>query len=112
MRQTYTAVIERAEPMAGTLTSEPYETGWADEALVFVKVRTGLPDDAKVTVKAQISPDGIDWVDHHAGAEATIRGAGLAHLPVREFGNWLRVVGTASDSDALVRVSVYLVLKG
>ncbi|MGH3740576.1 MAG: hypothetical protein ACRDT1_04485, partial [Micromonosporaceae bacterium] len=108
MKQTYTAVIERAEPVTGVLASEPYEAGWAEEALVFVKVRTGLPDDAELAVKVQISPDGIDWIDHHAGVEAAVRGAGLVSIPVRDFGNWLRVVGTASDPEALIRVSVYV----
>lgn len=112
MKQTYTAVVERAEPIRGTHESEPYEAGWADEALVFVKVRGGLPAGASLSCRVQISPDGINWVDHHAASLPSLNGEGLVHTPVRDFGNWLRLLTVCSDPDSEVRVSIYLVLKG
>jgi hypothetical protein len=111
MRNSYTAVIERAQPVVGSHDTEPYEAGWADEALVFVKVRAGLSAEDELSARVQVSPDGIDWVDHGATLP-TLRGTGLAAVPVRDFGNWLRVAMVCSNPEATARVSVYLALKG
>ena len=112
MKRTYTAVVERAEPIKGTHESEPYEAGWADEALIFVKVRDGLDPEAQLMLRAQVSPDGIEWVDHHEASSSTVQRDGLAVLPIRNFGNWLRVVTACTDPSREVRASIYLVLKG
>ena len=110
MRNFYTAVIERAQPVRGQHVTEPYETGWADEALVFVKVRSGLAEHSSLSAQVQVSPDGIDWVDL-PGQAASIRDASLAAIQLHNFGGWLRVT-LAADQDEPVLASVYLALKG
>ena len=111
MRETYTAVIERAHPVTSSFESEPYETGWADEATIFLKVREGLPDDRTLSARVQISPDGIDWVD--LGAKLPpLSGLGMTFVTVTGFGNWIRVAGEIDDHTARVRLSIYLALKG
>lgn len=111
MRETYTAVIERAQPIRSIFESEPYEVGWADEVTVFVKVREGLPDGQTLATRVQISPDGIHWVDK--GVELPpLTGQGMSFATVKEFGNWMRVAGSVGDPQAEVRLSIYLVLKG
>lgn len=111
MRESYTAVIERAKPVTSSFESEPYETGWADEATVFVKAREGLPDGRQLSARVQISPDGIDWVDFGVDLPP-ITGVGMSFVTVTGFGNWIRVAGTVDDPHAEVRVSIYLALKG
>ena len=90
LRQSYTAVVERAHPLCGEFSTEPYEAGWAREALVFFKVRDGFSHGAEVHARIQISPDGIDWVDEGT-VLPVIRGKGLYFAKVTNFGNWLRV---------------------
>jgi hypothetical protein len=111
MLNTYTAVVERAQPVVGRHFTEPYEAGWAQEALVFVKVRDGLGADDELRAWIQVSPDGIEWVDQGA-ALLPLRGTSLGAIPVRDFGNWIRVGLAASNPGATVRVSVYVSLKG
>ncbi len=36
INQSYTAVVERAQGLQGIFATEPYETAWAREAIVFV----------------------------------------------------------------------------
>ncbi len=110
MKDFYTAVVERVVPVVSEHTTEPYETGWADEALVFVKVRAGLLDQSTLRAQVQVSPDGIDWADLPDVA-AVLNGRSMAAVPVRGFGGWLRVALSA-DQDQPVVVSVYLALKG
>ena len=111
LRRSYTAVVERAEPLKGEFFTEPYEAGWAQEALIFVKVREGINNTPEVHAGIQISPDGIDWVDEGT-AFPVIRGEGIYFVKVTNFGNWLRVAGHISDPEVLVRASIYVVLKG
>lgn len=111
MRESYTAVIERAKPVRSEFESEPYETGWADEATIFVKVREGLPDTATLRSWIQVSPDGIDWVDFGVNVPP-INGSAMTFVTVTGFGHWIRVAGSVDDPDAVVRLSIYLALKG
>lgn len=111
MRETYTAVIERAQPVQSSFESEPYETGWAGEVTVFVKVRDGLSEDQALHARVQISPDGIDWVDFGVDLPA-IKGQGMTFVTVTGFGNWMRVAGNVDDPTAKLHLSIYLALKG
>jgi hypothetical protein len=107
MRRSYTAVLERGEPLAGEWATEPYEAGWASEALFFVRLLEA-PATAGITARVQLSPDGMRWVDE--GTALPELRDGLAFARVREFGNWLRLAGTVSGADQ-VRALIYLTLK-
>jgi hypothetical protein len=124
--------VERGEPLRGTFATEPYEAGWATEALVFVRLLEA-PAGARVRARVQISPDGMHWADEGtalpevtglgtsggstdraAGADGGADGDGTGvpvFARVREFGNWLRVAGSVTPGDASVRALVYFVLK-
>jgi hypothetical protein len=134
MRRSYTAVVERGEPLQGRFATEPYEAGWATEALVFVRVLEA-PAGARVRARVQISPDGMHWADEgttlpevtgpgtsggstdgaagpDAGPDGSADGMSVpVFARVREFGNWLRVAGSVTPGDASVRALVYFVLK-
>ena len=115
MRRSYTAVVARDEAVFGEWETEPYEAGWATEALFFVRVLVdGAPPAApppKVDLRArvQLSPDGLLWLDE--GARLPPLEGGAAFVRVREFGNWLRLAGGLPPGAPPVSVSVYLVLK-
>ena len=117
MRKSYTAAVERAHPWQGDFVTEPYEAGWASEALFFVRLTRsagradGRAPDAGVRVRArvQLSPDGMHWVDE--GSALPELSQGSAFVRVREFGNWLRLAGTVSPPDRSVQAIVYLALK-
>ncbi len=111
LRRSYTAVVERAEPLKGEFITEPYEAGWAGEALIFIKVREGLSSGLEIHAGVQISPDGIDWVNEGT-IFPLIRQKGTYFVKVGNFGNWLRVAGRISDPEVQVRASIYIVLKG
>ncbi|MBI4587297.1 MAG: hypothetical protein HY725_00540 [Candidatus Rokubacteria bacterium] len=110
MRQSYTAVVERANPLSGEFATEPYETGWAREAVIFVKVREEPGDNVELRARVQISPDGIDWVDEGTTFPA-IRRRGVYFVKVSNFGNWLRLAGRVTDPGAKIRALVYIALK-
>ena len=109
MRRSYTAVVERGEPLAGEWATEPYEVGWATEALFFLRLLEA-PPGARLTARVQLSPDGMRWVDEGTTLPEPAAPEGLAFARVREFGNWLRLAGTVSGPPA-IRAIIYLTLK-
>lgn len=114
IRQSYTAVVDRNRTFEGPFSSEPYECGWASEAVFFFRL---LPDGngklqvegdiAGTEVRVQISPDGIRWVDE--GSSFTLSGGEVDFVKVRHFGNYLRLAGTLPEgTKARVLVALHL----
>lgn len=99
----------------GTFVTEPYEAGWADEALAVVYVREAHGPQPAAVLRAQISADGVRWFDHEAPALQVGAPGGYA-LPLERFGNWLRLAGVVSggpaDGSAALVLDLYWVLKG
>lgn len=109
MRQSHTAVIERNVLWTGPVATEPYEAGWASEALFFVRVLAPRSGHPKVRLQVQISPDGMHWCDEGTTLEVHAD-APLSWCRVVEFGNWLRLAGSL-PVDMRLTVMVYLQLK-
>jgi Domain of unknown function (DUF6385) len=136
LRKSYTAVIERGHHLRGDFVTEPYEAGWASEALFFVRLldepnapgssrdaggvnASGSSRDAggppgpsagvTLNARVQLSPDGMHWVDE--GSTLPQLSGGTAFVRVREFGNWLRLAGTVTPPGHPTRAIVYLALK-
>lgn len=103
-----TSVIERRVPITAPFTTHPYEAGWALEAVFFVQVEGAHPD---LTVQAQISPDGLHWVDR---GEPRVIAAGeqIAAIELANFGGWLRLAFTGATEEQPATVLVHLALKG
>jgi len=104
LRENHTAVVARNETWAGTSATEPYEAGWASEAVLFLRTL----EDAEVpgagaTVRVQISPDGMRWLDEGTTFALPLERDGTGCARVRHFGNWLRL---AAELPAGQRVKV------
>ena len=106
--ENITAVVTRNETWSGVAASEPFEAGWAREAVFFVralKEPVGAPGKGFV----EISPDGIRWVAE--GTEFTLPAArdAIAVARIGGFGNWLRVRAQFDDgAQCTVLVTLHL----
>lgn len=111
MRQVHTAVLERFGAFSADFVTEPYEAGWAEEAIFFVRVDAVDGAEPVLSGQVQISPDGIHWIDEGTALPAA-RQAGLVVARVRHFGNWLRLACRVAGRQAAFRATIFLCLKG
>jgi hypothetical protein len=108
MLTSATTLVERRTVVDGEYGTHPYEAGWASEALFFV--RTNGPH-AELTIFPQVSPDGIDWLDH--GQPVTLPAdKGLVKVGMAQFGTWIRVLISGASAETPAVVFVHLALKG
>ena len=109
MRQSHTAIIERDVTWEGKFETEPYEAGWASEAIYFVRILEKKGALGRGHGKPQLSPDGMHWCD-----EGTLMGfrddIDVAFVRIARFGTFLRLVGELPPG-ASAKVIVYLTLK-
>lgn len=110
MLQSQTAVLERGALLEGQIETEPFEVAWASEGLWWVHFLEPA-NGVRVRAQAQISPDGINWIDHPTPA-IEIAATGFASLPVEHFGHWMRLSVTTVTGSGTPRVRIYLALKG
>ena len=108
IRQSYTAIIELNREFKRAFTTEPYECGWASEAMFFVRKLEAEGDVSGTILRVQISPDGIRWCDE--GTVLTLTDQEVDFCKVSHFGNWLRLAGKLSEG-AGIKVIVSLCLK-
>ncbi len=109
MKQFYTVVLDRFKELSGTFETEPYEAGWADEAIFFVRIHE-LDPKTTINARVQISYDGIVWVDEGTTFEP-IQTKGDHFVRVTHFGGWLRIALDAGKSSSY-KATLSLVLKG
>ncbi|MFT4256036.1 MAG: hypothetical protein QM599_03635 [Pseudoxanthomonas sp.] len=110
MKTFATSVVELRQRFEQTVETHPFECGWADEAIVFVEAHDAAPGDV-VTLRVQLSPDGIRWIDEGTVLRVT------EHAMVRftHFGGFLRLVGVVADVDGAATgstLTVRIALKG
>ena len=110
MRNFYTVVLERMARFRTDFATEPYEVGWASEAIFFVKIHELKGEQACVTARAQVSVDGIEWIDESPQLIKADQ-EGSYFLRASHFGGWLRLRNELSGKDPAVRVTIQLVLK-
>jgi hypothetical protein len=111
MKQVHTAVLERFGTFSEDFATEPYEAGWAEEAIFFIRVDAVEGASPALSGRVQISPDGIRWIDEGTRLPA-VEQAGTTFARVRHFGNWLRLTCRVSGEQARFRGTIYLCLKG
>ena len=108
MQQNNTSVLARRIVIDGDFASQPYEAGWASEAVVFVQVEGEHPDLALAT---EISPDGITWI-RRGDVVSLPADTSIAELSLARFGNWLRVTVTGATTAATARILIHVNGKG
>jgi len=100
LRESHSAVIARNERWEGTAATEPYEAGWASEAIVFVRALS-LTGGGPATARVQISPDGMHWADEGTYFELPHAPDGVTFARLRDFGNWIRIMAELPEGHAI-----------
>lgn len=111
MRESAHIVVERNTTWEGEAASEPYEVGWAKEAIVFLQVLAPAEHLDPAQVRVQLSPDGIHWCDEGTNFDLPSSPNDMAHARVTHFGGWLRLAASMSKGQS-ARILVSLHLKG
>jgi hypothetical protein len=104
--ENFTAVVGRNDRWTGMAASEPYECGWAREAILFVRALK-QPKGPQPVVRVEISPDGMRWIAEGTEAPMPADKDGIVALRVTHFGNWLRLAADfppGAESTVLVTV--------
>ena len=110
MRQSQSAVMERGVELLGVHETEPFEVAWAGEARWYVQfLRPASGSD--VEFRVQISPDGINWIDHEGVAPLVSEAIGFLSIPVERFGHWLRLRSEQTSGTEAPVLRIYLELK-
>ncbi|HEV2901378.1 MAG TPA: hypothetical protein VGX71_26760 [Pseudaminobacter sp.] len=107
--ENITAVIARNERWTGHAASEPYEAGWAREAVFFIRALK-QPVGASPTAWIEMSPDGMHWLREGTEFQMPSQKDAIAAARLACFGNWLRVA-TQFEQGAECTVLVTLHLK-
>ncbi|MBD3306198.1 hypothetical protein GF339_07400 [candidate division KSB3 bacterium] len=110
MRNFYTVVLERMNTFTEDFATEPYETGWASEAMFFIRVHEMAGSKVELDSVVQVSADGIEWIDEGTSF-LMMRQPGNSFVKVTHFGGWLRLRNELSGSNPKVKVTIHLVLK-
>jgi hypothetical protein len=108
IRESQTAVIARNERWSGATATEPYEAGWATEAVIFIRALADAPGPAG-TARVEISPDGMRWASEGTTFPLPFRQDEITFARVAHFGNWIRVASDLMDGAELtVLVTLHL----
>jgi hypothetical protein len=87
--ESQAAVVARNETWTGSAATEPYEAGWAREAIIFVRAlkSSGAAGRAQV----ELSPDGMNWVAEGTTFPLPDDTSKVTFARVAQFGTWLRI---------------------
>lgn len=110
LNENITAILARNETWTGAVATEPYEAGWAREAIIFVRALKSPVGPAPAAM-VEISPDGMHWLPEGTTFRMPMNKNDLAVARVSHFGNWLRLKASFEDG-ASCTVLVTLHLKG
>ena len=110
MRNFYTVVLERMKSFSESFDTEPYETGWASEAMFFIRVHEMSGKNVTLDSMVQVSADGLEWIDLGT-TFPTIEKSGNYCIQVTHFGGWLRLRNQISGENPSLKLTIHLVLK-
>ena len=106
--ENITAIIARNELWSGEAASEPYEAGWAREAIIFVRALKE-PIGRTSETWVEISPDGMHWIPEGTKLDLPTVKDGLVAARISHFGNWLRLAARFEDgAECAVLVTLHL----
>jgi len=108
MRTSASAVVARNETWSHGSASEPYEAGWAGEAIVFVRALRAPEGPPGVGI-VEISPDGMRWIEEGTRFALPAQADAATFARVSHFGTWLRVrADMPPGSTCRVLVTIHL----
>jgi hypothetical protein len=110
MKQFQTTITERKLNFTADFETQPYEAGWASEALCFIRVENMKGEAAQFDAAVQISVDGLRWIDEGTTFQ-TINSLGDYFVRISHFGGWLRLRNTIKGADAHFSLTIWWVLK-
>lgn len=99
--ESQTAIVARNERWAGEAATEPYEAGWAREAVLFVRALAAEGRLEGVRARVQVSPDGMRWADEGTSLELPVLADEVRFAKVSHFGNWLRLEASLPEGAAI-----------
>ena len=106
--ESHTAIVARNEHWSADAATQPYECGWAREAVFFVralKPSTG----PQPTGIVEISADGMHWIAEGTSFAMPQHTDDVAVARLSQFGNWLRVRARFEDgASSTVLVTLHL----
>ncbi|EKF18295.1 hypothetical protein [Nitratireductor pacificus] len=108
MRMSTSAIVARNVVWSQRAHSEPYEAGWAENAVIFVRaLRDAVGTGGRAHV--EISPDGMNWVREGTSFDLPTERNAVSFARVTHFGNWLRLAGEfQNDSAVTLLVTLHL----
>ena len=98
------AVLARNERWSGKAASEPYECGWAKEAVIFLRLLEPSKGDLP-EVQVEISPDGMHWTPEGTRIPFPRSTDDTTFARVGHFGGWLRISADLPDGAAVTVLS-------
>ena len=110
LQRSHTTTLARNEVWQGEALTEPYEAGWAHEAIFFVRALEARGTLAGASAQVQLSPDGIHWVDEGTSFDLPAVAGAVTFGRVARFGGYLRLRAMLPEGAA-VRVIASLALK-
>ena len=106
--ENLTAIVARNETWTGLAATEPYEAGWAREAIVFVRALKA-PKGPLPTARIEISADGMHWVAEGAQFALPAAENAVTFQRIAHFGAFLRVAAALGEgAEITVLVSLHL----
>ena len=106
--ENLTAIVARNEIWTGESATEPYEAGWAKEAIVFVRALKA-PKGKLPKARIEISADGMHWAPEGSTFDLPDTLNAVSFQRVAHFGNFLRVAASLPDgAEIVVLVSLHL----
>jgi len=100
--ESQAAVVARNETWTGQAATEPYEAGWAREAIIFVRAlrSAGIAGRAHV----ELSPDGMNWVAEGTTFALPHDANKVTYARLTQFGNWLRIRAELPEGSSVTVV--------
>lgn len=106
--ESHTAILARNENWTSNSACQPYECGWAREAVLFIRALKA-PEGPQPDVIIEISPDGMHWVPEGTKVAMPSARDEIAVARIANFGNWLRVSAQFEDgASSTVLVTAHL----
>ncbi len=106
--ENLTAIVARNESWTGASATEPYEAGWAKEAIVFVRALKA-PVGPLPKARVEISADGMHWCPEGSEFDLPAAKDAVTFQRLAHFGNFLRVAATLPEgAEITVLVTFHL----